>query len=211
MSSQEPLPAMAAAVPNPLVKRRTLTLSERWFVFPFLRAMVFTFTRMFRRRATRQYPEQRLTPGASFHGVPVLVAREDGAPRCVACGLCEFICPPRAIDITPGETDLSIERAPRAFVIDMLRCIECAYCEEVCPEEAIVMSQDYEVVGRRREDFVWDLKKLLRPASALVDRLAFVRKTYRRWDEREGDQAPPPDGVFRDPLWSGREKPHETH
>lgn len=200
----------AAAVANPKVLRRELSLSERLFFIPFMRALAYTFSRMFQKDVTRRYPEQKMEVKPSLHGVPVLVMREDGSPRCVACGLCEFVCPPRAIDIEPGETDRVIERAPKEFVIDMLRCIECSYCEEVCPEEAIVMSSDYEVVGRRREDFVWDLKRLLKPVAALQARLEWVRRTYKRWD-LEGEIAPPPDGVFRDPRWAGRERPGEHH
>ena len=205
------LPVLAAAVAKPLVKNHKLSLSERLFFVPFARSLVFTFTRMFKRKATRQYPEEKIEPGAVMHGVPVLVAREDGSTRCVACGLCEFICPPRAIDIQPGETDLPIERAPQTFVIDMLRCIECSYCEEVCPEEAIVMSKEYELVGRTREDFVWDIPKLLRRPEQVAERLKFIRQTYRRWDEEGGNQAPPPGGIFRDPAWAERERPVEHH
>ncbi len=203
-------PKYAAAVANPKVMRRELSLSERLFFVPFMRALAYTFSRMFKKDVTRRYPEQKMEIKPSLHGVPVLVMREDGSPRCVACGLCEFVCPPRAIDIAPGETDRVIERAPKEFVIDMLRCIECSYCEEVCPEEAIVMSTDYEVVGRRREDFVWDLKKLLKPIAAVQSRLEWVRRTYKRWDLK-GEIAPPPDGVFRDPRWAGRERPAEHH
>lgn len=199
-------PRYAAAVAQPKVLRRSLSLQERLFVVPFLRALKFTFTRMFRRDVTRRYPEQRMDVKPTLHGVPVLVMNEDGSPRCVACGLCEFVCPPRAIDIAPGETDRPIEREPKEFVIDMLRCIECSYCEEVCPEEAIVMSSDYELVGRRREDFVWDLRKLLKPAESLRARLEWVRQTYKRWDPAS-ELAPPPGGVYRDPRWAGKVRP----
>ena len=200
----------AAAVPNPKVVEHRLTTGERWFIGPFLKALTFTFLRRFKKKATRSYPEEKLKPGASFHGVPVLVMREDGNPRCVACGLCEFVCPPRAIDILPGETDRPIERVPKEFVIDMLRCIECSYCEEVCPEEAIVMSTEYEVVGRRREDFVWDMRKLLKPASELAPRIEWARKTYKRWDPA-ADLAPPPQGIYRDPRWAGKSAPEPSH
>ena len=201
---REPAPGpFAAAVDRPLVQRRELLTRERLFVLPFLKALWFTFSRIFQPRATRQYPEVKLTPGATFHGVPVLVARENGEPRCVACGLCEFVCPPRAIDITPGEVDDPIERGPQEFVIDMLRCIECSYCEEVCPEEAIVMSKEYDFTGRRREDFVWNKQRLLRTPEQVKDRLEWVRKTYRRWDPKAG-LAPPESGIFRDPSWVGR-------
>jgi NADH-quinone oxidoreductase subunit I len=200
----------AAAVAKPKVMRRELSWSERLFFVPLARSLAYTFSRMFQKDITRRYPEQKMEIRPSLHGVPVLVMREDGSPRCVACGLCEFVCPPRAIDITPGETDRVIERAPTAFVIDMLRCIECSYCEEVCPEEAIVMSSDYEVVGRRREDFVWNLKRLLKPVAELKARIDWIRKTYRRWDSAE-QAAPPPNGVFRDPRWAGKQRPADHH
>ena len=204
------LPKFAAAVAAPKVLRRELTTSEKLFFWPFLKALKYTFLRMFQKDITRRYPEQKMDLKPTLHGVPVLVMKEDGSPRCGACGLCEFVCPPRAIDIEPGETDRPIERQPQEFVIDMLRCIECSYCEEVCPEEAIVMSTDYEVVGRRREDFVWNLSKLLKPAKELATRIAWIRKNYQRWDAAESI-APPPDGVFRDPRWVGKEKPHASH
>ena len=203
-------PRFAAAVARPKVMQHTLTLNERLFFWPFLKALVFTFSRMFKKDITRRYPEQKMDVKPSLHGVPVLVMNDDGSPRCVACGLCEFVCPPRAIDITPGETDRPIEREPKEFVIDMLRCIECSYCEEVCPEEAIVMSTDYEVVGRRREDFVWNLTKLLKPIGQLKVRLDWVRRTYRRWDGR-AEIAPPVGGVYRDPRWAEKPKPAERH
>ncbi len=205
-----PLPKFAAAVAAPKVMRHELSMSEKLFFWPFVKALKFTFLRMFQKDITRRYPEQKMELAPTLHGVPVLVMNEDGSPRCVACGLCEFVCPPRAIDITPGETDRPIERQPREFVIDMLRCIECSYCEEVCPEEAIVMSTDYEVVGRRREDFVWDLKKLLKPVAQLKSRIDWIRKTYRRWDAG-AEIAPPAGGVYRDPRWVGKERPHDGH
>jgi NADH-quinone oxidoreductase subunit I len=200
----------AAAVPAPKVMRRELSLSERLFFLPLARSLAYTFSRMFQKDMTRRYPEQKMEVKPSLHGVPVLVQREDGSPRCVACGLCEFVCPPRAIDITPGETERVIERAPKEFVIDMLRCIECSYCEEVCPEEAIVMSTDYEVVGRRREDFVWNLKRLLKPFESLKARIEWARRNYKRWDSG-GEIGPPKDGVFRDPRWADRPRPAERH
>lgn len=164
-----------------LVKQRELSFGERFFFKTLVNGLVYTFKNMFKKTVTRQYPEVRLQPKPSFHGVPVLVADDDGHPRCVACGLCEFVCPPIAIKIIGGETDRQIERAPKVFEIDMLRCIECGYCEEVCPEEAIVLSQEYELVGDDRADFKWGLDKLLTPAAKLQPRLDYIRKTYHRF------------------------------
>ena len=92
-----------------------------------------------------QYPEERLDYEDAFRGHPVLVSLENGEPKCVACGLCEFACPTDCITIIPGETEAAIERFPEIFDIDMSRCMFCGLCEEACPEEAIVMSRDVEL------------------------------------------------------------------
>ena len=98
---------------------------------------------------TMQYPEARWDKHLPkyYRGAPVLVKGEDGRERCVSCQLCEFICPARAITITPGPIQEGpwgkVEKAPREFQIDMLRCIYCGMCEEACPEQAIFMSHNY--------------------------------------------------------------------
>ena len=82
--------------------------------------------------------------------MPVLVQLDNGQPRCVACGLCEFACPTDCISIVPGELEgARIERYPEAFDIDMSRCMFCGLCEEACPEEAIVMSREVETLDLR--------------------------------------------------------------
>ena len=92
--------------------------------------------------------------------------RPPAAIRCVACQLCEFICPPRAIKIIPGELPgddkfAKVEKYPNEFDIDMIRCIYCGMCEEVCPEQAIFLRKDYAITGFTRADMVHDKEKLL--------------------------------------------------
>ena len=110
---------------------------------------------------TMQYPEQKWDDQLPdyYRGVPALVTDEQGRERCVSCQLCEFICPPKAIAITPGEitsTDpwAKVEKAPAEFDIDMIRCIYCGMCEEVCPEQAIYLRQDYAMTGATRKEMV---------------------------------------------------------
>ena len=164
-----------------LVKQRTLTFGERYYFKTIAFGLIYTFKNLFKKKITRSYPEEKFDPKPSLSGVPVLVQDEEGHPRCVACGLCEFVCPPRAIEITGTETDRAIERVPKTFTIDYLRCIECSYCEEVCPEEAIVMSQQYELVGATRGSLKLGLEELLTPAAELQPRLDYIRKTYHRF------------------------------
>ena len=107
-----------------------------------------------RTKVTMQYPEQKWDSHLPDHyrGAPALVKDERGRVRCVACQLCEFICPPRAIKIVPGEIPLGerfakVEKYPEEFDIDMIRCIYCGMCEEVCPEQAIFLRKDYAITG----------------------------------------------------------------
>lgn len=128
-----------------------------------------------------QYPEERVQYPDAFRGMPVLVALEDGAPRCVACGLCEYACPSHCIAIVPGELpDAEIERYPERFDIDMSRCMFCGLCEEACPEEAIVMSPLVELAGFDRASLQWDKERLLVPAKLVQPRLDYLRRAYER-------------------------------
>ncbi len=164
-----------------IVKRKEITLWEKLYVGPLFKGLVFTLKNVFMKRFTRSYPEERLKLFPELKGMPVLVQKKDGKPRCVACCLCEFICPPIAIYIEAKEVDDPIERAPGLFEIDMTRCIMCGFCEEVCPEEAIGMSQEYELAAGTREALVYGLDRLLIPEEKLKDRLEYIQRAYERW------------------------------
>lgn len=117
------------------------------------------------KRVTQFYPEEKPVLPQGYRGAPTLVRDNDGREKCVSCQLCEFICPPRAIRITPGEIPLDnpyakVEKAPQEFQIDMIRCIYCGMCEEVCPEEAIFLRKDYAITGLSREEMVHRKEKL---------------------------------------------------
>jgi len=122
---------------------------------------------MFRKKDTIQYPEEQHRFGDRYRGVPALVKDQDGRTKCVACYMCQWVCPPLAITIEAGEIPAGdtqraqIEKEPSKFEINMLRCIYCGLCEEACPEEAIFMSKTYVVTGLSRQLMIFDKEKLL--------------------------------------------------
>ena len=144
-----------------IVVDRRMTWFDRIYLPAILRGMWITLKHLFRRKVTMQYPEQRWIFPEGFRGVPALVKDQEGRTKCVACYMCEFVCPPRAITIVAGEMENQIEKYPEEFEINMLRCIYCGLCEEVCPEEAIFLTKDYEVAGTKRSDLIFDKEKLL--------------------------------------------------
>jgi NADH-quinone oxidoreductase subunit I len=157
------------------IRSKDLTFLQRMYILEILKGLVLTLRQVFRPKFTRQYPEERWNPPASFRGRPVLV-EEDGVERCVACGLCARVCPALAIEVQASETELPKERYPVRFEINMLRCIFCGFCEEACPEEAIIMSDEYELVFRNTEDAVYGKEKLLMSTDRLKTRLDFLRR-----------------------------------
>ncbi|MGY8639932.1 MAG: NuoI/complex I 23 kDa subunit family protein [Verrucomicrobiales bacterium] len=155
-----------------VVKRPKLKWWEHLYLpalFGGMRITLAHFIKNFRGKGDHamQYPEERWDDHLPeyYRGAPALVTDVQNHERCVACQLCEFICPPRAITIIPEEIPsddkwAKVEKRPKKFEIDMIRCIYCGLCEEVCPEQAIYLRQDYSITGESREEMVHDKKRL---------------------------------------------------
>jgi NADH-quinone oxidoreductase subunit I len=165
------------------VERKPLSLAERTYLPQIVSGLKTTFSYMFRPKVTMEYPEQRPELPPNYRGVPTLVKDPNGREKCVSCQLCEFVCPPKAIRITPGEVPVGsglehVEKAPQAFDIDMLRCIYCGLCQEVCPEEAIFLQNQYSMTGYTRAEMVNDKAKLYELGGTLPDQ-------HFKWDRKK--------------------------
>jgi len=149
-----------------IIKRTPLNWLERLYIPSLINGFKVTLSHFFGKKVTMQYPEEKWTVPEGYRGAPYLVQDSKDRTKCVSCQLCEFVCPPKAIRITPPGPEVNLERGniekePAEFEINMLRCIFCGYCQEVCPEEAIFLQEDYSLTGQSREEMIYDKKKLL--------------------------------------------------
>jgi len=126
---------------------------------PILRGLGETFRQMFAPRVTILYPEERREVSERFRGRPQLDVDKDGRVKCVACTLCQTVCPSRAIRIEPAEAP-DHAKFPQRFTVDLSRCIFCGFCQEACPKGAIELSRLYELAEYERRRLLYDQERL---------------------------------------------------
>ncbi len=146
------------------VEEPTLGVLEKMYLPAILEGLVVTARRMFEKKVTVEYPEQRLAPAdpLKYRGVHRLNKDEQDRVKCVACFLCETACPAECIHIVGDESPWpDREKYPTVFSIDELRCIYCGLCEEACPVDAIELTGISDLTGQSRQEMIYDKEKLL--------------------------------------------------
>ena len=124
------------------------------------KGMALTGRYTFRRKVTIQYPEEKTPVSPRFRGLHALRRYENGEERCIACKLCEAVCPAMAITIEAGERADGTRRTTR-YDIDLTKCIFCGFCEESCPVDSIVETHLHEYHGEVRGDLYYTKPMLL--------------------------------------------------
>lgn len=114
----------------------------------------------FQPKITVQYPEEKTPQSRRFRGLHALRRYPNGEERCIACKLCEAVCPALAITIESDQRDDGSRRTTR-YDIDLTKCIFCGFCEEACPVDAIVETRVYEYHGEARGDLYYTKPMLL--------------------------------------------------
>ena len=130
------------------------------FLTEILVGMWVTFRYMFKRKVTINYPFEKGNLSPRFRGEHALRRYPNGEERCIACKLCEAVCPAQAITIEAEPRDDGSRRTTR-YDIDMTKCIYCGFCQEACPVDAIVEGPNFEFATETREELFFDKQKLL--------------------------------------------------
>jgi NADH-quinone oxidoreductase subunit I len=134
--------------------------ARSFLLVEMLAGMAETLRFMFQPKATLNYPHEKSPLSPRFRGEHALRRYPNGEERCIACKLCEAVCPAVCITIEAEPREDGSRRTTR-YDIDMTRCIYCGLCEEACPVDAIVEGPNYEFATETREELMYDKKKLL--------------------------------------------------
>jgi NADH-quinone oxidoreductase subunit I len=145
------------------------------FLLELLKGMRVTGSYLFARKFTVQYPEEKAPISPRFRGLHALRRYPNGEERCIACKLCEAVCPALAITIESEPREDGTRRTTR-YDIDLTKCIFCGYCEESCPVDSIVETHIYEYHGEKRGDLYMTKERLLAVGDKYEQEIAASRR-----------------------------------
>lgn len=148
---------------------------KTFLLFELFKGMAVTGKHLFARKITVQYPEERTPMSPRFRGLHALRRYANGEERCIACKLCEAVCPAMAITIESEQRADNTRRTTR-YDIDLTKCIFCGFCEESCPVDSIVETHIFEYHGEKRGDLLYTKPMLLAVGDKYESEIAKARE-----------------------------------
>lgn len=134
---------------------------KTFFLWELLKGLKLTGRHLFSRKVTVQYPEEETPRSPRFRGIHALRRYANGEERCIACKLCEAVCPALAITIDAAPREDDGTRRTTKYEIDLFKCIYCGFCEEACPVDAIVETNFLHYHFENRGEEIMTKEKLL--------------------------------------------------
>ncbi len=150
------------------------------FLWELLKGMRLTGRNLFARKITVQYPEEKTPQSPRFRGLHALRRYPNGEERCIACKLCEAVCPALAITIESEPREDGTRRTTR-YDIDLFKCIYCGFCEESCPVDSIVETRVFEYAFENRGENIMTKEKLLAVGDQYEAQIAADRAADARY------------------------------
>ena len=141
----------------------------------FLGGLSIALREFFKSKKTINYPFEKGKISPRFRGEHALRRYPNGEERCIACKLCEAVCPAQAITIESSEREDGSRKTTR-YDIDMMKCIYCGLCEESCPVDSIVETRHFEYHGEKRGDLLMNKERLLANGDRFESQIAADRE-----------------------------------
>ncbi len=147
-------------------------LLTKLFLIEIMQGLALTLRTMFKAPVTRQYPNYKRKPFPGSRGLHAMNRDETGQKeKCIGCGLCEAVCPSRAITVVTTEGP-NHEKLVNSYELDLLRCVFCGFCIDACPVSAIVMTPEFELACYARKDAFYNKERLVEVGDRYMGRKA---------------------------------------
>ena len=151
------------------------SIFQTFLLTELLGGLRLTFKNLFVRKVTLNYPEEKTPKSNRFRGLHALRRYPNGEERCIACKLCEAVCPALAITIDAEERDDGTRRTTK-YEIDLFKCIYCGFCEESCPVDSIVETRNFEYTFENRGENIMTKEMLLEIGDKYEEQIAKDRQ-----------------------------------
>ncbi len=153
---------------------------KSYLLWELVGGLAVTGRNLFARKVTLQYPEEKTPQSPRFRGLHALRRYPNGEERCIACKLCEAVCPACCITIESTQRPDGTRRTTR-YDIDLFKCVYCGFCEEACPVDAVVLTRIYEFHYEGRGDNIITKDRLLQIGDREEARIAADRAAEAKY------------------------------
>ncbi len=144
------------------------------FLYEILQGLALTMKTMLTPAVTRQYPTFKRKPFAGSRGLHAMRRDDTGKAACIGCGLCEAVCPSKAITVVTSESP-EHEKVVNSYELDLLRCVFCGFCIDACPVSAIMMTPEFELACYERNEAFYTKDRLVDIGDAYQGRKVVIK------------------------------------